>query len=518
MDDARSLSLLTLLVLCAAAREPPRVTQRVNGRVLSRPGFTLKLPCPVEADPPPLIMWTKDGRNIHGGWTRYRVLRDGLRIAALEQDDAGSFVCRATNGFGSVAVNYSLDVLEEGISGSSRSMGDMNSMKNIPGAKPRFTQPAKMRQRVIARPVGSSVRLKCAASGRPRPDITWFKDDKLLPPPSLPPPPGRTTSKKPWTLGLRNLQPEDSGSYMCRVSNRLGEISATYHLDVIELMRSKPVLTGTHPINTTVEYGGSTSLQCKVRSDVKPVIQWLKRNNPGFELKENSTIEVDGEYFTVLRTGDVWSRPDGSYLNKLVITRASATDAGMYICLGANTMGYSFRSAFLTVLPNLMNRGRQEPVLLPAPSTIPWSAIVAVPTAVVMLLALIASWLCCRGHCNNLAPHTAVPESSAYAQCGPHVADKHAEHTASAQPMLPEKDEGNTGAGLEDAGCVGPPVTATQVPSAVGTVVATTAAMPQSVSPTSHAYHKLYHMSMHNHYHSHGSGKMHDHQYVHYKF
>ena len=53
----------------------------------------------------------------------------------------------------------------------------------------------------------------------------------------------------------------------------------------------------------------------------------------------------------VLPTGEVWSRPDGSYLNKLLITRAKEEDAGMYICLGANTMGYSFRSAYLTVLP-----------------------------------------------------------------------------------------------------------------------------------------------------------------------
>lgn len=53
----------------------------------------------------------------------------------------------------------------------------------------------------------------------------------------------------------------------------------------------------------------------------------------------------------VLPTGEVWSRPDGSYLNKLLITRAKEDDAGMYICLGANTMGYSFRSAYLTVLP-----------------------------------------------------------------------------------------------------------------------------------------------------------------------
>lgn len=88
-----------------------------------------------------------------------------------------------------------------------------------------------------------------------------------------------------------------------------------------------------------------------MRSDVKPVIQWLKRVEPGGESKYNSTIEVGDHRFIVLPTGEVWSRPDGSYLNKLLITRAKEEDAGMYICLGANTMGYSFRSAFLTVLP-----------------------------------------------------------------------------------------------------------------------------------------------------------------------
>lgn len=53
-----------------------------------------------------------------------------------------------------------------------------------------------------------------------------------------------------------------------------------------------PILTGTHPVNTTVVYGGTTSFQCKVRSDIKPAIQWLKRVEPGEEDKFNSTIEV----------------------------------------------------------------------------------------------------------------------------------------------------------------------------------------------------------------------------------
>lgn len=94
--------------------------------------------------------------------------------------------------------------------------------------RPRFTQPAKMRKRVIARPVGSSVRLKCTASGNPRPDILWLKDDTLLTEQEV----GEGRQKK-WTLSLRNLMPEHSGRYTCRVSNRAGEINATYKVEVI---------------------------------------------------------------------------------------------------------------------------------------------------------------------------------------------------------------------------------------------------------------------------------------------
>ncbi|XP_016402650.1 fibroblast growth factor receptor-like 1, partial [Sinocyclocheilus rhinocerous] len=71
----------------------------------------MKLQCPVEGDPPPLIMWTKDGRNIHSGWMRFRVLQQTLRIKEVEAEDAGTFICKATNGFGSVNINYTLIVI-----------------------------------------------------------------------------------------------------------------------------------------------------------------------------------------------------------------------------------------------------------------------------------------------------------------------------------------------------------------------------------------------------------------------
>ncbi|KAM9678081.1 fibroblast growth factor receptor-like 1 isoform 2-T2 [Trichechus inunguis] len=349
-------------------------------------------------------------------------------------------------------------------------------------ARPRFTQPSKMRRRVIARPVGSSVRLKCVASGHPRPDITWMKDDQALTRAEA-----SESKKKKWTLSLKNLRPEDSGKYTCRVSNRAGAINATYKVDVIQRTRSKPVLTGTHPVNTTVDFGGTTSFQCKVRSDVKPVIQWLKRVEYGAEGRYNSTIDVGGQKFVVLPTGEVWSRPDGSYLNKLLIARARQDDAGMYICLGANTMGYSFRSAFLTVLPDPKPPG---PPMAPSSSTtsLPWPVVIGIPAGAVFILGTVLLWLCQT----KKKPCTPAPAPPVPAHRLP----------GTARDRGGDKDLPAVTALCEDHG---PP-----------------AAPQHLLGPGSAAGPKLYptlytdvHTHTHTHSHSHAEGKVH--QHIHYQ-
>jgi hypothetical protein len=75
-------------------------------------------------------------------------------------------------------------------------------------------------------------------------------------------------------------------------------------------------------------------------------------DNPYDLRQKNTTIEVDDEQFIVLKTALDIQREDGTYLNKLTIYDATEHDSGMYICLGANSMGYNLRSAFLTVLPS----------------------------------------------------------------------------------------------------------------------------------------------------------------------
>ncbi|XP_061047836.1 fibroblast growth factor receptor-like 1 isoform X2 [Eubalaena glacialis] len=468
------LLLLGALPPATAARGPPRMADKVVPRQVARLGRTVRLQCPVEGDPPPLTMWTKDGRTIHGGWSRFRVLPQGLKVKEVERGDAGAYVCKATNGFGSLSVNYTLIVMDDtspgrespGHDGSSGGQEDPASKQ---WARPRFTQPSKMRRRVIARPVGSSVRLKCVASGHPRPDIMWMKDDQALTRPEA----GEHRKKK-WTLSLKNLRPEDS-----------------------ERTRSKPVLTGTHPVNTTVDFGGTTSFQCKVRSDVKPVIQWLKRVEYGAEGRYNSTIDVGGQKFVVLPTGDVWSRPDGSYLNKLLITRARQDDAGMYICLGANTMGYSFRSAFLTVLPDPKPPG---PPVAPSSSTtsLPWPVVIGIPAGAVFILGTVLLWLC-QAKKKPCAPAPAPPVP---AHRPPATArDRGGDKDLPAPPTL------GAGPGVGLCEELGPPAAPQHL-------------LAPGSAPGPKLYPKLYtdtHTHTHSHTHSHVEGKVHQHQHIHYQ-
>ncbi|KAI7801784.1 fibroblast growth factor receptor-like 1b [Triplophysa rosa] len=426
-SEGGSLTFLTgllILALSCEARGPPWVSRQVEERPTARLGRTVRLPCPVDGDPPPLVLWVKDGRNVHPGWSRYKVLKQSLKIKEVELEDAGEYICRVTNGFGSIALNFTLIVIDDAAVPPNQPPPAAAEPTGELWVKPRFSQPTKMRRRVLEQPVGSSVRLKCLANGNPTPVITWWKDQTQLPSPHQ--------NKRPlWTLTLKNLQPQDSAKYTCHVFNVAGHINATYKVDVIERTNSKPILTGTHPVNTTVEFGGTASFQCKVHSDVKPVVQWLKRVDPGTEGRYNSTLEVGGQHFVVLPTGDVWSRPDGSYLNKLAIVKARDEDAGMYICLGANTIGYSFRSAYLTVLSD----PKMEKPVIPRHISpgLPWPLIIGIPAAALLIVGAIVLWLCHSRRRQRALP----PRPTMYRDH--HIPDKELSMPSSVTPDLPSQ-------------------------------------------------------------------------------
>uniref|UniRef100_A0A8C1LMR2 Fibroblast growth factor receptor like 1b n=1 Tax=Cyprinus carpio TaxID=7962 RepID=A0A8C1LMR2_CYPCA len=408
------LTVVLIVTLSCEARGPPWVSRQVEDRQTAKLGRTIRLPCPVEGDPPPLVLWVKDGRNVHPGWSRYKVLKQSLKIKEVELEDAGVYICRVTNGFGSLALNFTLIVIDDAAVTQNQPQPDeaepnadltLKDPTGEPWVKPRFTQPTKMRRRVLEQPVGSSVRLKCLSSGNPTPVISWWRDQSRLPSPHQ--------SKRPHLISFQYAMVPLTSVFSTERTN------------------SKPILTGTHPVNTTVEFGGTASFQCKVHSDVKPVIQWLKRVDPGTEGRYNSTLEVGGQHFVVLPTGDVWSRPDGSYLNKLAIVKARDEDAGMYICLGANTMGYNSRSAYLTVLSD--PKKDKDIILRHISPGLPWPLIIGIPAAALLIVGAIVLWLChSRRHQSALPPRPMTYRDH-------HIPDKEPSSSNGTNPDLPNQ-------------------------------------------------------------------------------
>jgi len=89
---------------------PPRLSgdyQRVH---VTRLGSTLRLTCPVDADPTALVAWWKSDHRIHDGWMRHRSVNGTLRIRDVHLSDSGRYTCEATNGFGSVQATFLLYV------------------------------------------------------------------------------------------------------------------------------------------------------------------------------------------------------------------------------------------------------------------------------------------------------------------------------------------------------------------------------------------------------------------------
>lgn len=431
---------LFLLVVIVASGDIPNIRNRAEpGKPqVHLAGKTVLLPCLAEGDPAPIVEWFKDSVLVQPTWTRFRQTHRGLRIKAVDPEDSGRYICRAVNGFGTAQLSLILRVtddmfetfpfdksqhsakevdveVEEDEEREDEDSDDNNNNddeeedddddesqdddgvesnfypeqdsipSHVSGTKPVLRKVTDMSpDGLVQQPRGSTVVLKCVAEGDPVPQLRWFKDDRELPvSPSK-------TSRRRWTLMLRNVQPEDSGLYMCLAVNHVGAVNSTFPLQVVdgrpdEMGEHKPEPPAVHPLNTTVHVGGIASFQCRVRSRDTPKIVWLKQD-------VNGTLDIRGVQYRALKTSEVVmeTRNSGVYLNKLVINPATLRDSGTYVCLGTNTRGYNSRSALLVVKPNPQfirppNIVTTEP--RPTPSRFTLSLTVVLPVAVVLLLA-----------------------------------------------------------------------------------------------------------------------------------
>lgn len=342
----------------------PHVSSQWPASHVHREGELVRLTCPITANPEAFYDWYKDGDGITDTWNRYVPKKRLLKIKNVRGVDAGVYTCKGVNGFGRANASTSLIVLGKG-----------EVLDNL--TKPVLTEVSP--QVPIHRRRGDTLTLTCRARSLIKPMVTWSKDGARL----------ETRGEQ---FHLRSVSPMDAGQYTCRAESNLGAATANFTV-YVEDPGSDEHLQIRETVNTTVEEGGTTSLQCSVHTSNPPRVEWLKELSPeqeraGYML--NATRMLAGRRYMMMEGVEgVVARGGGEYLTKLTLSRATPAAAGVYVCLAVNDLGFSFKKAHLTVR---RQPGPEYPPVRQEERSVNWLFLI-IP-AVVVVVVVIAVVVC----------------------------------------------------------------------------------------------------------------------------
>ncbi|XP_063058806.1 fibroblast growth factor receptor 4 [Engraulis encrasicolus] len=316
----------------------------VSKHVLVEPGDVLKLRC--ESGPWGSVLWYKDGTRVQHT-ARIRIHAGVMEISGITYSDSGVYLCML-RGSRETIRNFTIIVADP--LGSGDDDDEDNGLDDVLTESendqvyfhrgPYWTHTQRMEKKLHAVPAGNTVKFRCPATGSPLPTIRWLKNGREFRGEHRIG--GIKLRHQHWSLVMESVVPSDRGNYTCVVQNKFGSIMHSYLLDVLERSPHRPILQAGLPANTTAMVGGDAQFLCKVYSDAQPHIQWLKHIE-----KNGSRYGPDGmPYVQVLKTGSL----NMSEVEVLYLTNISLEDAGEYTCLAGNSIGFSYQSAWLTVL------------------------------------------------------------------------------------------------------------------------------------------------------------------------
>ncbi|KAM6989312.1 obscurin [Tautogolabrus adspersus] len=196
---------------------------------------------------------------------------------------------------------------------------------NLFGGVPRFLT----RPKAFSVCVGKDATLSCTIVGSPTPLITWEKEKLKLTSG------GRFKTVEDgnvYRLTIYDLTLEDSGQYMCRAKNNVGEAYAAVTLKVAlptEMAQRAPGFL-VKPTSARVGLGDDVVFLCRVAAHPEVNFDW----------------EKDGRYIGESNRIKIVSDSDSSTLR---IQSVRNLDSGTYTCRAQNTVGRAHVSAALVV-------------------------------------------------------------------------------------------------------------------------------------------------------------------------
>ncbi|XP_069083306.1 obscurin-like protein 1 isoform X2 [Pleurodeles waltl] len=186
---------------------------------------------------------------------------------------------------------------------------------------------------------GEDATLRCQIAGDPRPSVVWEKDKCPLPPS------GRYRVLEDGTayqLRISAVTPQDSGQYICKARNGVGETyaAAALHVEGAELAPEPGAHRGPRflitPVSLKVTRGDHVAFACKVWGQPSPALTWEKDGKPLCHIFESAHFAVGSEL-------EGW--------HYLKIHSARVPDQGVYVCRARNSCGESLAAAMLLVEP-----------------------------------------------------------------------------------------------------------------------------------------------------------------------
>ncbi|KAB5567786.1 hypothetical protein PHYPO_G00236870 [Pangasianodon hypophthalmus] len=279
--------------------QPDKMEKKLHAVPASR---TVRFRCSAIGNPTPTLKWLKNGKEFKkdqriGGF-KVRESLWAIIMDSVVPSDKGNYTCVVENKYGSINHTYQLDVVE-------RSPHRPILQAGLPANRTAV--------------VGSDVEFECKVFSDPQPHIQWLKHIEVngskvgedgLPYVKILKHSGVNSSDT-QVLTLYNVTEEESGEYICKVSNYIGQanqsawLTVTKHASTVQLFEF---------------------LLCWVEFHVAHLVH----------------VEMDYRVTAGVNTTD-------KEMEVLQLKNVSLEDAGVYTCLAGNSIGHSHHSAWLTV-------------------------------------------------------------------------------------------------------------------------------------------------------------------------
>ncbi|VDL60884.1 unnamed protein product, partial [Hymenolepis diminuta] len=309
---SRSYALLVGLIFTNADLCSGIAPKFLEQTKIRKVGKAVEFECVLEAQPIGDIKWLKGGVVINpGGRYTINVVSNGskhvltLNIADVNPSDGGDYQVKSKNPNGEASANIKLN------------LGQSKQPK-----APQFPEKPVIRKDAAT----GEIVLYCKLEGSPKPDLTYFLNDK-----PISPQPGKLTfvykesgpDVYDCEIRIASPRPNDGGAYKIKATNLAGESNASINLNLSAKV-SKDEPPRFQPSSVGKD-GKTVSIEAKCTGIPAPTFTWTKG---ALELKPRI-----GKF-------EMNSRVDGPiFIQLLRIMNFTAADADVYICNAMNSAG-----------------------------------------------------------------------------------------------------------------------------------------------------------------------------------